>query len=177
MIGAIWAQTLDGVIGDGKGMPWHLSEDLRNFKATTLGSPVVMGRRTWESLPKRPLPGRDNYIVSSREPGYWSDGAFVTSDLPELHTDAWILGGPGLWEAFMGQLDVISITLIDAHLKDYAGQHTVYAPRVPEHEFALMNDSGWMASEKGRLLDSPESAETLRYRFLRYERKVAKDIV
>ena len=50
-LGAIWAQSLDGVIGDGDTMPWHLPEDLQHFKATTMGHPIIMGRRTWEGLP------------------------------------------------------------------------------------------------------------------------------
>ena len=78
MLGAIWAQCLDGVIGDGAGMPWHLPEDLKHFKAVTMGHPIIMGRRTWEALPKRPLPGRPNHVVSSREAGTWSNGAFVS---------------------------------------------------------------------------------------------------
>lgn len=64
MIGAIWAQSLARIIGDGAGMPWHLPEDLEHYKETTLGSPVIMGRRTWESLPVTPLPGRANIIIS-----------------------------------------------------------------------------------------------------------------
>ena len=51
-LGAIWAQSLDGIIGDGEQMPWHVPEDLAHFKEVTLGSPVIMGRRTWESLPE-----------------------------------------------------------------------------------------------------------------------------
>ncbi|WP_257158903.1 dihydrofolate reductase [Corynebacterium cystitidis] len=184
MIGAIWAQSLDGVIGDGQSMPWHLPEDLRHFKETTLGYPVIMGRRTWESLPKRPLPGRDNFVVSSREAGQWSNGAFVVPDVPQLDTDAWILGGPQLWESYMDWLDVIEITLIDAHVAEHYGKRAVMAPRVPEHLFALMLDTEWITSEKGKLVlpgvaDVAEDKlhEPLRYRFLRYERKVAKDNV
>lgn len=78
MLGAIWAQSLDGVIGDGAGMPWHLPEDLKHFKEITFGHPIIMGRRTWEALPMRPLPGRPNHVVSSREAGTWSNGAFVS---------------------------------------------------------------------------------------------------
>ena len=89
MLGAIWAQSLDGVIGDGVAMPWHVPEDLKHFKEVTIGSPVVMGRRTWESLnPKfRPLPGRDNYVLSRKAPGAWSAGAQVTANISQLtHT-------------------------------------------------------------------------------------------
>jgi len=86
MLGAIWAQSLDGIIGDGEQMPWHVPEDLKHFKDVTMGAPVIMGRKTWESLnPKfRPLPGRENYVLSSRAPGQWSAGAQVITAMPPL---------------------------------------------------------------------------------------------
>lgn len=66
ILGAIWAQTDKGVIGRNGTMPWHVPEDLKHFQRTTAGKPVVMGRRTWDSLPEtyKPLPGRVNIIVS-----------------------------------------------------------------------------------------------------------------
>lgn len=79
-LGAIWAQTIDGVIGRDGVMPWHVPEDLQHFKEVTSGKPVIMGRRTWESLPDthKPLPGRANIIVSRsvgtvevRDGGIW----------------------------------------------------------------------------------------------------------
>lgn len=93
MIGVIWAQSLGGIIGDGAGMPWRLPVDLKHFKETTLGSPVITGRRTWESLPVTPLPGRANIIISSREAGPWPNGAYVYRDLPDFEENAWIIGG------------------------------------------------------------------------------------
>ena len=73
MLRAIWAQNLMGLIGDGKSMPWHVPEDLQHFKKLTLGSPIIMGRRTWESLPMQPLPGRKNLVLSRRTPGKRSE--------------------------------------------------------------------------------------------------------
>ena len=66
-VGMIWAQTPDRVIGRDGTMPWHLPEDLAHFKEHTLGHPVIMGRRTWESFPERfrPLPGRTNIVITS----------------------------------------------------------------------------------------------------------------
>lgn len=80
MIALILARADNGVIGRDGGLPWHLSEDLRRFKALTLGKPVVMGRKTWESLPRKPLPGRDNIVVS-RQSGYAAAGARIASSL------------------------------------------------------------------------------------------------
>ena len=171
MLGAIWAQSLDGVIGDGAGMPWHLPEDLKHFKETTLGSPVVMGRRTWESLPFTPLPGRANIIISSREAGSWSDGAHVYRDLPDFDIDAWIIGGAQLYEATLDEVDVIERTLIDVTLASTIGPKAVIAPRLTE-DFDLEHETEWMTSEKGRL-DIPDATDNpLRYRFQRFERKV-----
>ncbi len=67
------------VIGHKGVIPWRLPADLKRFKSLTLGKPVIMGRKTWESLPKRPLEGRQN-IVISRDPGYRADGARVVHD-------------------------------------------------------------------------------------------------
>lgn len=86
-VGLIWAQTTSGVIGADGGMPWHLPEDLRHFARTTAGSPVVMGRRTWDSLPEafRPLPGRRNVVITGTPhaaEGARQAGAEVASSLP-----------------------------------------------------------------------------------------------
>ncbi|MDN6169488.1 MAG: dihydrofolate reductase [Micrococcaceae bacterium] len=68
-IGMIWAQTVDGVIGQGGTMPWHLPEDMKHFKHTTLGHPVIMGRRTWASIPAkfRPFAGRTTIVLTSED--------------------------------------------------------------------------------------------------------------
>src|SRR5437763_4010463 len=73
------AVAANGVIGRDGRLPWHLPEDLKHFKRLTLGHPIIMGRRTWESL-GRPLPGRDNIVVT-RTAGYEASGAAVASSL------------------------------------------------------------------------------------------------
>jgi dihydrofolate reductase len=78
-VALVVAVARNGVIGREGGLPWHISSDLKRFKEITLGKPVIMGRKTWESLPKRPLPGRAN-IVITRQPGYVADGAQVVAD-------------------------------------------------------------------------------------------------
>ena len=156
-LGAIWAQSLGGVIGDGAGMPWHLPEDLKHFKEITYGHPIIMGRRTWESLPTRPLPGRANHVLSSRQPGTWSRGAYVSRDIPDLETDAWIIGGAQVYEATIDEVDVIERTLIDVQ-PDVPASRAVYAPRI-DADFELARDGEWHTSETG-----------LRYKFQRFER-------
>ena len=72
------AVSKNGVIGRDGGLPWHISSDLKRFMQITMGKPVIMGRKTWESLPKRPLPGRHN-IVITRQNGYRAEGATVVA--------------------------------------------------------------------------------------------------
>lgn len=166
MLGAIWAQSLDRVIGDGSGMPWHVPEDLAHFKSTTLGDPVIMGRRTWESLnPRfRPLPGRENIILSSRAPGEWSSGAEVVTELGDR--SGWIMGGGVVYAATLALVSRLEITLIDAHLSPLITT-AVLAPEISD-DFEQVADSGWKTSEHG----SVEGAEgPARYRFLSYQRK------
>lgn len=95
MTGLIWAQSRTAVIGRDGTIPWHLPEDLAHFKALTTGRTVVMGRRTWESLPEavRPLPKRRNIVVT-RNPGYTAAGAQVVSDLESViaEPDSWVIG-------------------------------------------------------------------------------------
>lgn len=83
ILGAIWAQTDKGVIGRNGTMPWHVPEDLKHFQRTTAGKPVIMGRRTWESLPEtyKPLPGRVNIIATRSADGieYRNGGIWVSS--------------------------------------------------------------------------------------------------
>ena len=75
----------NGVIGREGGLPWRLSTDLKRFKQDTMGKPVVMGRKTWESFPRRPLPGRLNIVVT-RDPIFRAEGAEVAHSLDEALT-------------------------------------------------------------------------------------------
>lgn len=175
MIGSIWAQSRDGVIGDGVDMPWYVPEDLAHFKEITLKHPVLMGRRTWESLPERfrPLPGRENLILSSRAPGAWSAGAAVVDKLPQLE-DVWIMGGGSVYAATLDSAAVLEVTVFDAELREILGDAAVLAPEIPA-AFELVSDTGWLTSASGRLKvggdSTTRSAEPVRYRFQRYQRK------
>lgn len=180
MLGAIWAQSLDGVIGDGVVMPWHVPEDLKHFKEVTMGAPVIMGRKTWQSLnPKfRPLPGRENIVLSSSEPGEWSAGATVVDNIDAaLNTalgDAWITGGGQLYNSALDRVDTIELTLMGVQVGDAYGHDAVLAPSVPE-EFSLSADSDWLTSASGHLTipGQPPSELPIKYRFLTYDRKSA----
>lgn len=172
MLGAIWAQSRDRVIGDGEAMPWHVPEDLAHFKSTTMGFPVIMGRHTWLSLPEkvRPLPGRDNTIVCTTEPGAWCAGATTVTSPAELsHDDAWIIGGAGLYAGAIDVVDVVELTLVDAELGHLLGDRAVRAPELPA-DLRLMSETEWRTSDKGRFILDGAPAGPVRYKFLRYER-------
>ena len=101
MIGLIWAQAANGVIGRDNAIPWHIPEDMAHFREVTTGSTVVMGRRTWESLPARfrPLPGRRN-VVLTRDEAWTAEGAEVAHDLTAaLAGDCWVIGGADIYRA------------------------------------------------------------------------------
>lgn len=100
----IYARASNGVIGRDNAIPWHLPEDLRRFRELTQGAPVVMGRRTWDSLPPkfRPLPGRRNIVVT-RQAGWQAEGAARAASLDEAlglaegAADVWIIGGAQIY--------------------------------------------------------------------------------
>lgn len=124
-LGLIWAEARGRVIGRGGALPWRLPEDLAHFKRTTLGCPVIMGRRTWESLPARfrPLPGRQN-IVLTRSSGWTADGAQRAASLDEAlqlaagAPRAWGIGGAQLYAAAIAHADELRITEIDLDVPD-----------------------------------------------------------
>ena len=150
MIALIWAQSHDGVIGMDGGLPWHLPEDMRRFRALTTDATVVMGRLTWESLPERfrPLPNRRN-VVLTRAPSYDAPGAHVVGSLDEALTasdDVWVIGGAAVYAAALPRADRLLVT--DVH-GEFAGD--VVAPTIgPEwQETARDPAAGWHVSSSG----------------------------
>ncbi len=155
----IWAQARDGVIGQQGTLPWHLPEDLAHFKRHTQGHPVLMGRKTWDSLPPRfrPLPGRRN-LVLTRQPAWADAGAERVSSLDQAlglvgeHPTLWVIGGAELYAQALPLAQALEVTEIDAA---FAGD--AHAPILgPE----------WMA-EPGEWLTA---ANGLRYRFVSFRR-------
>ncbi|MCR8670371.1 dihydrofolate reductase [Agrococcus sp. HG114] len=150
----IWAQARGGVIGDAGDMPWSLPEDMARFKAITLGHPVVMGRRTWESFPPRfrPLPGRDN-IVITRSPDFVAPGARVVGSLEEalaaalaIDDEVWIVGGGRVYREAMDRADRLEITDIDL---DATGDTTAPEADASWREVARDPGTGWHESRSG----------------------------
>ena len=114
------AMARNGVIGRSNKLPWHLPADLAHFKRTTMGAPVIMGRRTWESI-GRALPGRLNIVVSSR-PDYAAPGALVVPSLERAWTaagyvpEAFVIGGEHLYAQALPSARRIYLTEIDADI-------------------------------------------------------------
>jgi dihydrofolate reductase len=107
------ARAENGVIGRDGGLPWRLPEDLRHFKAVTMGAPMIMGRKTFESLPGL-LPGR-RHIVLTRDPDWHADGAEVVQDVPSAIVAAGeprvsVIGGAQIFELFAGLADRVELT-------------------------------------------------------------------
>src|ERR1700744_4976838 len=106
----VLAVAENGVIGKDGGIPWHISDDLKRFKALTMGGTVVMGRKTWASLPKTRLPGRRNIVVP-RDAKWRADGA-ETMGLEEALAlpDLFVIGGAEIYRAALGRADRIELT-------------------------------------------------------------------
>jgi dihydrofolate reductase len=119
-VSLVAAVARGGVIGRGQTIPWHIPEDLARFRAVTIGHPVVMGRRTWDSLPSRfrPLPGRRNVVVT-RNLGWHADGAERAASLDDAlrlldSTErVFVIGGAELFEAALPHADELVLTAID----------------------------------------------------------------
>jgi len=151
------AVARNGVIGARGKLPWHLPEDLQHFKKLTLGHPIIMGRRTWESLGK-PLPGRDNIVVT-RSAGFAAPGASVAASLEAAialcagEPVAFVIGGADLYAAALPLVDGLVLTEIG---QDYAGD-----TRFPEWD-----RKRWRVAQK----ETHTSSEGVRFDFVRYER-------
>ena len=162
-VGLIWAQSASGVIGRAGAIPWRLPEDLARFKNLTLGHTVVMGRRTWESLPAkfRPLPGRRN-VVLSRQTDFMVDGAEVVRSQEaafatfETEAETWVIGGAQIYLLALPHANRCEVTEVDIDL-----------PRDDDDALAPVLDDTWLA-EMG---EWQLSRSGLRYRFHSYSRR------
>jgi dihydrofolate reductase len=152
VIGLVWAQSANGVIGRDGTLPWHLPEDLAHFRNLTTGATVLMGRRTWESLPPRfrPLPGRRN-LVLSRTP---QPGVETFPDLAQALAaacgDAWVIGGAAVYRAALPLAERIAVTEIRELFEG-----DTHAPRIGRPPDSV---GAWQTSSTG-----------LRYRFLAWD--------
>ncbi|GLB57871.1 dihydrofolate reductase [Cytobacillus sp. NCCP-133] len=117
MISLMWAMDENRVIGKDNKLPWHLPEDLKFFKRTTMGHPIAMGRKTWDSI-GRPLPGREN-IVITRNKSFSCDGCTILNSIEELRKysgdkeeEIFIIGGAEIFKAILPSADRLYLTMI-----------------------------------------------------------------
>ncbi|MDQ0272010.1 dihydrofolate reductase [Cytobacillus purgationiresistens] len=161
MISLMWAMDENRVIGINNELPWHLPEDLKFFKRTTMGHPIAMGRKTWESI-GRPLPGREN-IVITRNKDFSPEGATVLNSLDELidysnklDQDVFVIGGAEIFKSVLPFSDHLYMTMIH---HQFAGD--TYFPELD------LSDWKNLSTEKG-LKDDKNPYD---YEFKIYQRK------
>ena len=161
IISLVYAVSQNGVIGNKDGLPWHVPSDLKHFKTVTLGKPIIMGRKTWESLPRKPLPGRIN-IVLTREAGFTAQGALVAKDVSSALAlagqveEICVIGGAEVFKAFLASTQKIYLTRILAMVEGDV--------MMPELDMAMWRE----VSRSGPLRAQGDNAA---YETLVYERR------
>ncbi|MDU0344163.1 dihydrofolate reductase [Microbacterium sp. KSW2-29] len=160
-VGLVWAEAREGVIGADGGMPWHVPEDMAHFREITGSHDVIMGRRTWESLPPRfrPLPGRRNIVVT-RSDAWAAEGAERAGSLDEAlelagDGEVWVIGGGMLYAEAVDRADVLEVTRLDLAVDGDTRAPSTRGWR----QVAADPVEGWRTSRSG-----------IRYRFETYRR-------
>lgn len=138
-------------IGKDNDLLWHLSSDLKRFKSITMGHPIIMGRNTYFSLPRKPLPGRRN-IVLTHAPASLVEGAEVAASVAEvLHLVAdeemaYVIGGASVYEQLLPFVDILEITQVHATF-----DADVFFPIIDHSEFSLVQEAGPITDEQAAL--------------------------
>lgn len=164
LVSLIVAAAANGVIGRDNAMPWHLPEDLAHFKRLTLGHPVIMGRRTYQSIVAslgKPLPGRENIVVT-RQRGFAAPGCTVAASLEaalgaaRAADEVFVIGGAEIYRLALPHAERVYLTRIAA---DFEGDAT----------FPALDPGAWR--EVARAEHPPAAGRALGFAFLRYERR------
>lgn len=160
-ISVIVAMADNGVIGNQNRLPWHLPADLKHFKATTMGKPIIMGRKTWESI-GRPLPGRINIVVT-RDPDYVADGCVVVDGIDAAlaaaadHDEVMVIGGAEFYRQALPRASTLYLTLVH---DSFEGD--TFFPELDGREWR----------ERGREDFEPDANNPHAYSFVQLERVV-----
>ena len=147
MISIIVAASANNVIGAEGDLPWRLSDDLKRFKAITMGKPIVMGRKTWDSI-GRPLPGRQN-IVITRQAGFVAEGCDVVASAGEAiaatagANEVMVIGGSQVYSLFLPSAERLYLTRVHAEVAGDA-----FFPQINESQWELVNDEPHSADER-----------------------------
>jgi dihydrofolate reductase len=151
MISIIVAVSEDLGIGKNNDLLWHLPEDLRRFKKLTYGNTVIMGKRTWESLPKRPLPGRKNVVITDMPHESFENAvtAYSIEDALakcEKEEEIFIIGGGSIYRQFMPLADRLYITHV--HKKSPAD---IYFPEMDQRTWKIVEKEEFKAGDKSEI--------------------------
>lgn len=147
MISLIVAASTNNAIGLRGDLPWRLSDDLKRFKAVTIGKPIIMGRKTWDSI-GRPLPGRQN-IVITRQPGFLAEGCDVVASVAEAVAiagdvdEVMVIGGSQIYDLALPSADRIYLTRVHAEVMGDA-----FFPEVDESRWRLVSEERHAADER-----------------------------
>ena len=163
MISLIVAIAQNNAIGKDNQLLWHISEDLKYFKRTTNGKSILMGRKTWESLPFKPLKNRRNLVVSSQK-DYLAKGAELFSDIDSAlnavnndSDEVFCIGGASVYEALLPKSDKLYITRV---YKDFEAD--AFFPEIDENVWEIKRLSPMLYDEK----------EKVNFRFEVWERRI-----
>ena len=159
IISLIAAMDKNRLIGAGNGLPWHLPADFQHFKAITLGKPVIMGRKTFESI-GRPLPGRKNIVISAS--GFSADGITVVDSIDRALSEAgdaeevMIIGGASFYQQMIDRADRMYLTFVDAECEGDA-----WFPEYNIDDWEIVSEQEYLADEKNNFS----------FRIVEYQRK------
>ncbi len=159
----IWAQDKSGAVGRANTVPWHLPEDLEHFRETTMGYPVIMGRRTWDAIGGRPLPGRQNIVLLRESDPFDLAGAVHASSIGDAimmagsgrPAKAFVIGGADLHARALLVAQRVYVTEVDVEVE----AADTFAPPVSPTQWKRYLETDMHASRVG-----------LRYRFVEYRR-------
>jgi dihydrofolate reductase len=158
-ISLVLAMASNGMIGADGGMPWRIPEDMKHFKAVTMGKPIVMGRKTWDSFPKKPLPGRTNIVITS-DANWRAEGAVAVHSFDEGVARAGdaaeiaVIGGAQIYKLALSHADLVHLT--EVH-REFAG----------DTHMPLFDKAHWRETTR----EDHATPEGLAYSFVTLERQ------
>jgi len=161
MISIIVAVSTNNVIGTQGELPWRLSDDLKHFKQVTMGKPIIMGRKTWESI-GRPLPGRQN-IVITRQPGFQAEGCDVVTSIDAGIAAAgdveeiMVIGGGQIYDVALPAAERLYLTRVHTEIEGDA-----FFPEIDEGEWRLVSDEQHRSDDKNEYPYSFQAYERIR---------------
>ena len=144
MKGILVAVSPEGIIGKDNTIPWYYSADLKRFKRLTTGNTIIMGRKTWESLPKKPLPNRRNIVITRSSIENIECFKSIDDALQTCEGDIWFIGGAGIYQEAMQKADIIDMTLVPDNV---TGEKCIYFPEI---------DKSWKEGETKTLDEEPK---------------------